>query len=65
MLTTVYHNNNLDSLIKAQQYKDGSFKIIYGAEVHDKLTYHEAAHILGECIFHASACAGKLNNELL
>ena len=37
----------------------GTYNVKYGAHVVSGLSYEEAAHELGECIFHALACEGK------
>lgn len=39
-----------------------AFTVTYGLQVRKGLTYADAARELGECIFHAAACAGKLDN---
>lgn len=51
--------------LKIEQREDrrGRFRITYGAQVRDDLSYVEAAHEYGECLFHALACDGVLNNE--
>lgn len=51
--------------IKLEQSEDarGLFRVTYGAQVRDHLSYAEAAKELGLCIFHALACDGRLNNE--
>ena len=36
-----------------------TYRVKYGAHVVSRLSYVEAAHELGECIFHALACEGK------
>lgn len=45
------------------QVKNGDFTVTYGEQVKSRLNYAEAAHEFGECVFHALACAGKLDNE--
>lgn len=39
-----------------------AFRVTYGAQVRDRLTYVEAAHELGECLMHCLACESKLDN---
>lgn len=46
-----------------QRGRNGRFRVTYGSEVHDKLTYEEAARELGLSIMHSLAIDGKLGNE--
>lgn len=47
--------------IKVEQYaRKELFRVTYGQQVRDKLTYREAARELGECIFHNQACMGTI-----
>lgn len=46
--------------IKVEQSAHGKFRVTYGKQVRRDLDYVEAAHELGECIFHALACEGKV-----
>lgn len=46
-----------------QRGENGHFRVTYGLQVKDGLTYAQAAHELGECIFHWLACEGKLGND--
>lgn len=46
-----------------QEGKD-NFKVIYGKQVKANLTYARAAAEYGECIMHALACDGVLDNRL-
>jgi hypothetical protein len=39
------------------------FRVTYGKQVKDKLTYTEGAREFGLCLFHALACDGLLDNE--
>jgi hypothetical protein len=39
------------------------FVVKYGSQVKPFLNYGEAAKELGECIMHALACEGKLDNR--
>ena len=45
-----------------QQGKD-RFRVTYGVQVKEGLTYAEAAKELGVCIMHALACDGRLDNR--
>jgi len=51
--------------IKMAQNKGGKrlFNVTYGQSAYVGLSYAEAAETLGECVFHALACDGKINNE--
>lgn len=48
--------------IHVEQAKNKRFKVVYFKQVKSGLTYAQAAHELGECIFHALACESKLDN---
>lgn len=41
--------------------KGKKFRVTYGAQVKENLTYAQAAKELGECILHALACEGKIS----
>lgn len=45
-----------------QRGKD-SFRVVYGMQTDDYLTYAQAAAALGEAIMHSLACEGKLDNR--
>lgn len=49
--------------VKQAETKQALFTVTYGLEVRSDLTYVEAAHELGEVLFHHLACKGILNNE--
>lgn len=51
--------------IKLEQREDSKalFRVTYGLQVHDHLTYAEGMTEFGKCVFHALACEGLLNNE--
>lgn len=40
--------------------KGKKFRVTYGLEVKEELTYAQAAKTLGECILHALTCGGKI-----
>lgn len=46
-------------------YQQGAdcFTVLYGQQVKTNLTYAAAAREYGECIMHALACAGRLDNS--
>jgi hypothetical protein len=46
-----------------QRGENGLFRITYGKQVRENLTYADACHEFGECVFHALACDGKLGNN--
>ena len=50
-------------LIELRQLGRDSFTIRYGLQVKTRLSYGEAARELGECIMHACACDGGLDNQ--
>lgn len=50
--------------IKLEQNGRNDFRVTYGKEVHDGLTYSQAARKLGEAQMHFLACLGKLDNRL-
>ena len=39
------------------------FRVQYGSQVRDRLTWEEAAAEFGECVFHALACNGDIRND--
>jgi len=49
--------------IKLQQHGRDSFRVVYGQQVDDRLTYAQAAAKLGEAIMHKAACDGLLDNR--
>ncbi len=53
-----------DLLTKLEQHdRSKLFRVTYGLEVYDDLTYSEACERLGEAILHALACNSKLDNS--
>ena len=64
-MRTCFELKDLPFGIKVEQEENrkARFRITYGLQVKPYLTYRQAAHELGECIFHALACEGRLNNE--
>ena len=49
--------------IKIEQHKNGLFRVTYGKQVEDNLTYFAAAQQYGLCVFHALAWEGRLSSE--
>lgn len=54
---------NLAFPVKVEQHANKLFRVTYGAQVKDNLTYEQAAREFGYCVFHALACDGKLDNS--
>lgn len=52
---------NTESVL-VEQWGNGRFNVTYGKDVQTGLGYADAAKHFGECIFHALACAGELDN---
>lgn len=48
--------------VKLMQNEDGTYRIIYGAEQHMHLTYHDACRVLGECLMHAAHCVNGFDH---
>lgn len=49
--------------VEVTQQGNNSFTVVYGKQVKTGLSYVQAAHQFGQCVFHALACAGKLENN--
>ena len=49
--------------VRLYQHKNGEFSVLYGSELHDGLSYADAAREFGLCLFHALACIGRLDNS--
>ena len=52
-----------DYPVKLEQQSNGDFRVTYGVEVKSGLGYSVAAEEFGLCVFHALACAGKLETS--
>jgi hypothetical protein len=53
-----------ESMIEVHQRgQNGLFRVVYGLQVKDHLTYAEACKEFGQCVFHLEACNGRLGNE--
>jgi hypothetical protein len=48
--------------VRLYQTGRNSFTVEYGKQEHKGLSYGRAAHELGECLMHAMACEGRLDN---
>lgn len=49
--------------VTVEQHKSGHFRVSYGASIKDALNYSQAVQEFGSSVFHALACAGKLDNS--
>ena len=49
--------------VRLYQSGTGEFSILYGSELHDGLSYEEAAREFGLCLFHALTCVGRIEND--
>lgn len=58
MKTCFEHEN-----IKLEQRTNKLFRVTYGLQVDDDLTYSQACEKLGEAILHDAACEGRLEND--
>lgn len=48
--------------VRLYQSETGEFSVLYGSELHDGLSYGDAARKFGLCLFHALACIGRIDN---
>lgn len=62
-MTTVFETTIAGYDITLIQRGEDVFSVIYGKQRENGLSYAEAAKELGQCIMHALACEGKLENE--
>lgn len=62
MKTTLITSHEVPGQYPVSIRKSGkrSFAVHYGLQTKDKLTWLEAAHEFGECVFHALECAGLI-----
>ena len=42
---------------------NGKFRLTYGKEIHDHLTYAEATKKFGQVVFHALTCSGDIESK--
>lgn len=63
-MQTVFETNEFAFPVKVEQHRGHKalFKVTYGLQVRDNLTYLSAATEFGLCMFHALACEGKMDN---
>lgn len=50
--------------LKLEQRGIDSFRVTYGKQVTDRMTYNEAAAEFGSCLMHSLASMGKLDNRV-
>lgn len=63
MITVAEFSTQLDTPVVLEQRSNGKFRVTYGKQVRDNLTYGAAARELGKCVMHSLACNGKLDND--
>lgn len=63
MATCIKHTD-LAFPITVEQSGPDRFTVTYGIQVKAGLDYAQAAAWYGECVFHALACDGKLDNRI-
>lgn len=61
-MKTIFELDSLAFPLKVERSSRG-YRVTYGQQVVNNLTYKEAAHELGECIFHALGCEGLMEDE--
>lgn len=49
--------------ISLHQRGRDNFKVVYGKQVKENLTYGQAARELGSCLMHAMSCEGRVDNR--
>jgi len=49
--------------VTLEQLPGGEYQISYGHQVSTTTSYIEAAHMLGENLMHAAACAGEFDDD--
>lgn len=57
------HGPGAASGVKVEQTGVDRFTVTYGLQIRRGLNYTQAAHEFGECVFHALACDGLLDNR--
>lgn len=63
MKVTCWETNELGFPVRLDQRGRDNFRVVYGKQIYDHLTYGQAALKLGASIMHALACQGKLDNR--
>lgn len=62
-LVHTFNTEGQPAPVELHQRENGKFRVTYGTEVHDNLSYIRAAEEFGYSVFHALACAGKIEVE--
>lgn len=62
-MNTCIELKDLPFPVKVEQNARGRFRVTYGQQVKRDLGYEAAAKEFGLCVFHALACAGKIEPE--
>jgi hypothetical protein len=60
---TCWKSDGLPFGVTLQQRGRDSFRVVYGKQIKDGLTYAQAAGELGAAIMHALACDERLDNR--
>lgn len=60
-LLTVFKDG--DYAVELFQTSANKYMVLYGADQRPGLTWLQAAHEFGECVFHSLQCAGKIDRE--
>lgn len=58
LLTTF---NDGDYPVELHQTSKHKYTVLYGAQKFERLTWLQAAHEFGECMFHSLECANKID----
>lgn len=58
-----FENTEIDSPVRLYQNGKDKFTVEYGLQVKKGLDYADAAKELGQCLMHALACVGRLDNS--
>lgn len=58
---TIFYDG--DCTVILEQRANRTFRVTYGLQVKDGLTYADACMEYGACVFHSLACAGILDNS--
>ena len=63
-MKTCVEFHQFDFPIKLQQRGKDCFRVVYGKQIDDGLTYNQACTELGAALMHALACGGRLDNRM-
>lgn len=59
----VWQDTKAGITVVQEQNKAGLFRVIYGLDISDKLTYLQACASIGQALLHHLSCEGIVNNE--